>query len=274
MKIQYAADLHLELAGNSKYVKEIPFEVTGDVLVLAGDTAYLRDKNLPNSKFWEWVSENYREVFLVPGNHEYYGFGDVLENGDSWSREILPNVHYHQNRVIRVDDTDFILSTLWSRINPANEFTIWQGMNDFYQIRYGGKNFLPGHFNDEHEKCLAFIKKSVAESDAKHIVVVTHHLPTMAVVAPHHKRSPLNTAFAVDLAADGAAAQHGQCHVAVAAGGRCPVLRLVPGDSDEPLGVGVDPGLPADAGPYCSGGVLRRLRLRLDPGGCPADGRW
>ena len=58
---------------------------------------------------------------------------------------------------------------------------------------------LSGHFNDEHDKCLAFIKKSVAESNAKHIVVVTHHLPTMAVVAPHHKKSPLNTAFAVDL---------------------------------------------------------------------------
>ena len=29
MKIQYASDLHLELSGNSKYVNEIPFEVTG-----------------------------------------------------------------------------------------------------------------------------------------------------------------------------------------------------------------------------------------------------
>ena len=29
--------------------------------------------------------------------------------------------------------------------------------------------------------------------------MVTHHLPTMAVVASHHKKSPLNTAFAVDL---------------------------------------------------------------------------
>ena len=46
MKIQYASDLHLELSGNSKYVKEIPFEVTGDVLVLAGDTAYLRDRSV------------------------------------------------------------------------------------------------------------------------------------------------------------------------------------------------------------------------------------
>ena len=65
MKIQYASDLHLELSGTSKYVKEIPFEVPGDILVLAGDTAYLRDKTLPNSKLWEWASENYKEVFLA-----------------------------------------------------------------------------------------------------------------------------------------------------------------------------------------------------------------
>jgi hypothetical protein len=72
-------------------------------------------------------------------------------------------------------------------------------MSDFYQIRYGGRPFMPGHYNEEHKKCLDFIKKSVEESDAKHIVVVTHHLPTMAVVAPHHKRSPLNSAFANEL---------------------------------------------------------------------------
>lgn len=48
--------------------------------MLAGNTAYLRDKNLPNSKFWKWASKNYREAFLVPGNYEYYGFSDVLEN--------------------------------------------------------------------------------------------------------------------------------------------------------------------------------------------------
>lgn len=51
----------------------MPFEVTGDVLVFAGDIGYLRDKTLPNMKFLEWASANYREVLLVPGNHEFYG---------------------------------------------------------------------------------------------------------------------------------------------------------------------------------------------------------
>ena len=57
MKIQYASDLHLELSGNSKYVSEIPFEVIGDVLVLAGDTAYLRDKDLPGQQLLPFTSQ-------------------------------------------------------------------------------------------------------------------------------------------------------------------------------------------------------------------------
>ena len=44
-----------------------------------------------------------------------------------------------------------------------------------------------------------FIKWSLAESTAEHIIVVTHHLPTLEVVAPHHKGSVLNSAFATDL---------------------------------------------------------------------------
>ena len=74
-----------------------------------------------------------------------------------------------------------------------------RGMNDFRQILYGGRRFTTDDFNVEHQKCLAFIRQSVSESDAKHIVVVTHHLPTLEVVAPQHKGSVLNSAFATEL---------------------------------------------------------------------------
>ena len=99
-------------------MQNVPFDVVGDVLVLAGDIGYLCDKTPPCPKFWEWASANYREVLIVPGNHEYYQNYDILANGDSWSHEILPNVHYHQNKVVRIDNVDFILSTLWSHIRP------------------------------------------------------------------------------------------------------------------------------------------------------------
>lgn len=47
-----------------------------------------------------------------------------------------------------------------------------------------------------HENCIDFIQKSVEESTTVHIVVVTHHLPTLQTVAPHHRGSVLNSAFA------------------------------------------------------------------------------
>ncbi len=199
MKIQFASDLHLELSDNSKYMKNIPFEVTGDVLVLAGDTGYLKDRNMPLMYFWKWASENYHEVLLVPGNHEFYRHGDVTAYGDSWKWGILPNVHYHQNQVVRIDNVDFIMSTLWSHIRPQDQGPVSWGMNDFRQIMYNGRQFTTVDFNVEHEKCLNFIKKSVAESTAEHIVVVTHHLPSFKVVAPRHKGSPLTSAFATEL---------------------------------------------------------------------------
>lgn len=199
MKIQYMSDIHLEFSSNSRYLKHNELPVTGDILVLAGDIFYLKDRVAPLTRFWKWASENYREVLIVPGNHEYYNNADVAERGSEWCWKFRDNVGYYQNQVVRIDDTDFILSTLWSRINPADEYFVWKGMNDFYEILYNGHRFTTEDFNAEHAKCLAFIQKSVAESTAKHIVVVTHHLPTMQVVAEQHRGSSLNSAFATEL---------------------------------------------------------------------------
>ncbi|MBP5713171.1 MAG: metallophosphoesterase, partial [Prevotella sp.] len=78
-------------------------------------------------------------------------------------------------------------------------FHVQRGMNDFRQIMYDGRRFTPDDFNLEHEKCLTFLKQAVKESTAKHIVVVTHHLPTLSVVAAQYMGSVLNGAFATEL---------------------------------------------------------------------------
>ena len=199
MRIQYMSDLHMELYDNSRYIKAKEFEATGDVLVLAGDTFYLRDIIAPQKKFWNWASKNFRQVLMVPGNHEFYGNGDVTERGDSWQWMFRKNVGYYYNKVVRIDDIDFILTTLWSKIPEMDMFYVLRGMNDFRQIMYDGRRFMPEDFNLEHEKCLRFLKQAVKESTAKHIVVVTHHLPSLAVVAARHMGSVLNGAFATEL---------------------------------------------------------------------------
>ena len=73
---------------------------------------------------------------------------------------------------------------------------MWKGLNDLRQIRFDEKLLRVEEFNRMHETCIEFIWKSVEESTAAHIVVVTHHLPTPQVVAPHHKGFVLNSAFA------------------------------------------------------------------------------
>lgn len=199
MKIQYMSDLHLEFTENLHYIKTKPFQAEGDILVLAGDTFYLHDIIAPQMNFWDWASDNYRQVILVPGNHEYYNNGDVTERGDSWQWMLRPNVGYYQNKVLRIDDTDLIITTLWSRIPEQDMFYVLRGMNDFRQILYNNRRFTPDDFNLEHNKCLAFIEQSVKASTARHIVVVTHHLPTFSVVSTQHKGSVLNGAFTTEL---------------------------------------------------------------------------
>ena len=65
-------------------------------------------------------------------------------------------------------------------------------INNFRQIKFGGKLLQVDEFNRMHENCIDFIQKSVEESTAAHIP----HLPTLQTVAPHHRGSVLNSAFA------------------------------------------------------------------------------
>ena len=54
-------------------------------------------------------------------------------------------------------------------------------------------------FNEEHRRCLSFIKQAVADSDAKHKIVVTHHVPSFKLQQEKFKDSKANGAFTVEL---------------------------------------------------------------------------
>ena len=201
MKIQYASDLHLEFRENSRYLKDFPLKVAGDILVLAGDSAYLGDQNMTSHPFWDWASENYEQVIVALGNHEFYKYYDLQLMTDGTVGKIRKNVHYYYNRVIEIGDVAIVVSTLWAHI-PLNEAYLTERfVADFHRILYGENMLTAADFNREHEHCLSFIKKSVAEQKAagKKVVVVTHHVPSFELSSSDFAGSTINGAFTVEL---------------------------------------------------------------------------
>lgn len=94
MKIQYASDLHLEFGANTSILRKHPMEPVGDILILAGDIGYLGDDGLMKHPFWDWASENFKEVIAIPGNHELYRGFDINELTEDWEHRIRTNVRY------------------------------------------------------------------------------------------------------------------------------------------------------------------------------------
>jgi len=195
-KIQYASDLHLEF--NSEYVKNNPLKVTGDILILAGDISIFNTDSNTKDPFWDWASENYKEVIVAFGNHEFYSGKDLATMTDGYELEIKSNVHYYYNKVVTIGDIDIIVSTLWTKIENNKDF-IETKVSDYRKILYNEKFVTVSEINQEHEKCLQFIKKSLNESQAKHKIVVTHYVPSEELVNEKFKNSPYHDAFSVDL---------------------------------------------------------------------------
>ena len=201
MKIQYASDLHLEFADNWRILKqEEPMNTRGDILVLAGDIGYLGDDNYQTHPFWDWASENYQQVIVALGNHEFYKFYNLSSMHDGLIGEIRPNIHYYYNAVVHIQDIDIIVSTLWANITLEDAYITEHSVTDFRRILYGEDILTFADFNREHKRCLEFIKQSVANSSAKHKIVVTHHVPSFQLMSPEFQGSRINGAFTVELA--------------------------------------------------------------------------
>lgn len=199
MKVQYASDLHLEFRDNACYLRDNSIVPVGDILLLAGDIGYLNDDNYTSHPFWDWVSENFRQTLVIPGNHEFYKGMDLGTLTSGCIAEIRPNIKCYYNFVVNIDDTDFILCPLWSHILPENSFITERSVSDFYRIAYNGQLLTADLFNEEHQQSLRFLKETLQSSKSAKRVVVSHHVPTALCMADEFKSSHLNGAFVAEL---------------------------------------------------------------------------
>jgi len=195
MKVQYHSDLHLEFSENRYYLKENPIKPVGDILVLAGDILpfYLIDSYKRYFKGW---SDQFEEVYWLPGNHEYYN-SDISKRTGKLNEKIETNVTLINNDSINHDGIKFVFSTLWSAISPENHWLIQQSLSDFHVIKRDGLPFTPSDFNALHQDSLHFLNKELKSTSEK--IIVTHHVPTFYNYPEKYKGDILNEAFAVEL---------------------------------------------------------------------------
>lgn len=167
------------------------------MLLLAGNIIPLNRIDMAKD-FFDFVSDNYEQVFWIAGNHEYYGF-DIAEKGGSFMEKIRKNVTLLNNDTIECGGVKLIFTTLWSKISSANRWYIQNRLNDFRRIKNDGMAFTPDHYNELHKECLAFLKEEFYKNKYDKTIVITHHVPTLLNYPDEYKGDVLNNAFAVEL---------------------------------------------------------------------------
>ena len=197
MVLQYCSDLHLEFRENKQLLNQHPLQPNAEILILAGDIVPFTEMD-KRKHFFNYISDNFKLTYWLPGNHEYY-YSDASERSGTINETIRDNIFLVNNISFQHEDVRLIFSTLWSKISPANEWQIERSISDFQVIKFNGHFFSTSNFNQLHSDSLDFIQKELGQNNAGKTVVITHHVPTFLNFPLQHKGSILNEAFAVEL---------------------------------------------------------------------------
>lgn len=193
MKILVLSDLHLELQRFEAAQAEV------DVIVLAGD---IHKSNL--GIYWARETWPNKPIVYVTGNHEFYNHDriTVLESLRSAAKE--QDVHFLENDEVFIDGVRFLGCTLWTDFHlfgtekqQVCKDIANQRMCDFSMINESGIRFTPEDsikLNLVSKNWLA--NKLLNESVEGSTVVVTHHCPSWASVAPKYRSDHLSACFA------------------------------------------------------------------------------
>jgi len=214
LKIQILSDVHIEFGNLDVPVSD---DDKNTVLVLAGDVG-LAKKAYTYTDFITEMSDRFRAVIYIMGNHEYYHGSVVTARSKIWNNLIdLSNVHVLENETMVIDNVAFVCATLWSDFDNGNDLCMMNaknGMNDYRIIRVGPsvndahkRPFLPQDAFLLFQQSKKFIFEEVKEQKAagREVVVVTHMGPSWQSVPERFRTGPyadLNGAYVSNLEAE------------------------------------------------------------------------
>lgn len=209
-KFRIASDFHTEMYNHDINVNDFFPVMEGEkdqYLLLAGDIGNVATNEKLYLDTLQKLSDRFKEVFIVEGNHEYYHTNFGIDDSRSVPDSLFENVHRMNNFYESFDDVILFGATLWTDFNMLDESSMMYAknyMNDFSVIRNpDGVKLHPRDTTNQHFKSLVQLHKvliSNSELDRpKKIVVLSHHAPHYKSVADKYKMSALNSAFYSDL---------------------------------------------------------------------------
>ncbi len=206
---QILSDLRLEV-GQQYSTFEVP--PSAPYLILAGDIGRLVDYN-SYLAFLARQTQRFDRVFLVLGNHEFYGLSFSAGLAQARKMELEPVLNgklvlLHQKRFdIPNSEISILGCTLWSRILEEAKLMVQMKVGDFEKIA----EWSVGNHNAAYDADISWLKGQVADihkikahdyrpGQERKIVIVTHHTPSIqGTSSPQHINNPWSSAFATDL---------------------------------------------------------------------------
>jgi len=169
--IQYFSDVHVD-------VRPIPrFQAKADYLALVGD---LGKPNHPNvNLFLKQVSQSFKKVFFVPGNHDY-DCGPLYQPDkiNKWSPYLTDtcqrysNIYLLNKSLHNISDNTIIAGcTLWS--------------SPLYRVMYNQPPYS-SHV-DEHDSHVAWLSEVINNHQNKKLIILTHYVPTFRLIDNRYK---------------------------------------------------------------------------------------
>ncbi|VUC21059.1 unnamed protein product [Clonostachys rosea] len=204
VRVQVLSDLHLEVA--DQYAT-YTFPVAAPFLLLAGDIGRLIDYD-SYLKFLVAQVSRFDKVFLILGNHEFYGLG--YQSGLDQAQRFTEEPTLQEKLVLlhksRWDDPDSNLTilgcTLWSSVPDEALDIVKIKISDFKKIQ----NWTVHDHNRVHLDELRWLRDQVSQAKQgsdRTILVATHHAPCVEGASrPEHAQNPWTSAFTTELLSD------------------------------------------------------------------------
>ena len=182
-KFQLFSDIHTEMGKTFPKIQPLCPN-----LFLAGDIGNSGNPTL--YEFLDYCSQNWENVYYVPGNHEFYVPGSSFTKLNDGYKEVIgeryKNVHYMDSDVLPLtDDINLYSCTFWTRPTPK-PFHSYDGFADYL---YLSKDEVTALSIEQESKLRAYLN-----STDKKTIVMTHFPPIQTNTSnPRFANTPQNT---------------------------------------------------------------------------------